>query len=144
MANTLLTPTAVTRKAAMILHQKLNFIGRVDRQYDDSYKGSGAPVKGKFGPTLKIRLPNEYTVRSGINMATQDVAERSVDLTVSTVKGVDMNFSSLDLALSIDDFSERFIEPAMSVLAANIEADALNMYKDVYNLYDGDAAAFGF
>jgi hypothetical protein len=32
----------------------------------------------------------------------------------------------------------------MSVLAANIEADALNMYKEVYNLYDGDAAAFSF
>jgi hypothetical protein len=32
----------------------------------------------------------------------------------------------------------------MSVLAANIEADALSMYQDVYNLVDGDAAAFAF
>lgn len=140
MANTILTPTMVTRKAAMILHQKLNFVGSVNRQYDDSFAKSGA----KIGDTLKIRLPNEYTVRTGMNMSAQNVSETSVDLTVATVKGVDMNFTSDELALDIDDFSERIIEPAMSVLAANIEADALSMYKNVWNLYDGDAAAFSF
>lgn len=144
MANSILTPTAVTRECQRILHQKLNFIGNVNRQYDDSYKNGDASVKGKFGPTLKIRLPNEYTVRSGITMSSQDTSESSVDLTVSTVKGVDMNFTSQELALSLQDFSDRIIDPAMSVLAANIEADAINMYKDVYNLYDGDAAAFSF
>jgi len=144
MANTLLTPTAVTREAARILHQKLNFVGSVNRQYDDTYRNGGAAVKGKFGPTLKVRLPNEYTVRSGLTMSAQDTQETSVDLVVSTVKGVDMNFTSLELALSLEDFSQRIIEPAMSVLAANIEADALNMYRDVYSLIDGDAAAFGF
>lgn len=140
MANTILTPTAVTRKAAQILHQKLNFIGRINRQYDDSYAKEGA----KIGDTLKIRLPNEYTVRTGLTMSTQDVPETSVNMTMGTVKGVDLNFTSTELLLSIDDFSERIIEPAMSVLAANIEADAFNMYKEVYNLYDGDAAAFSF
>ena len=145
MANAYLTPTAVTRKALMVLHQKLNFIGNINRQYDAQYSGSGASAtRGKFGPTLKIRLPNEYTVRTGMGMSAQEQSETSVDLTVSTVKGVDMYFGSDELALSIDDFSDRFIDPAMSVLAANIEADALSMYKDVYNLYDGDAAAFAF
>ena len=57
-------------------------------------------------------------------------------------KGVDLNFTSVDLTLSLDDFSKRILEPAMSVLAANIEADALNMYKDVYNsVWNGGAAA---
>lgn len=144
MASTYLTPTAVTREAVRVLHQKLNFIGACNKQYDDSYQNGGATVRGKFGPTLKVRLPNEYTVRTGIDMAAQDQAETSVDLTVSTVKGVDMYFDSVDLTLSIEDFSQRFIQPAMAVLAANIEADALSMYKQVYNLYDGDSAAFSF
>lgn len=140
MANTILTPTAVTRECARILHQKLNFIGRVNRQYDDSFAKEGA----KIGDTLKVRLPNEYTVRTGLTMSSQDTTETSVSLPCSTVKGVDLSFTSTELALSLDDFSTRIIDPAMSVLAANIEADALDMYKDVYNLYDGDAAAFGF
>jgi len=139
MANAILTPTEVTRKAAMILHQKLNFIGKVDRQYDDSYAKDQ-----KIGSTLKVRLPNENTVRTGLPMSAVNVSETSVDLVVGTVKGVDMSFTSTELALDIDTFSERIIEPAMSVLAANVEADALNMYKEVYNLYDGDTAAFSF
>ena len=55
MANTLLTPTQVTREALRILHQKLRFVGSINRQYDDSFAKKGA----KIGDTLKIRLPNQ-------------------------------------------------------------------------------------
>jgi hypothetical protein len=128
MANTLLTPTAVTREALRILHQKLNFVGNINRQYDNSFAQSGA----KIGDSLKIRLPNQYTVRTGATLSTQDTTESSTTLTVGTQKGVDVNFTTAELSLSMDDFSSRVIEPAMSVLAANIEADALSMVKDVY------------
>jgi hypothetical protein len=128
MANTILTPTAVTREALRILHQKLNFIGSINRQYDSSFAKDGA----KIGTDLKIRLPNEYTVRTGANLSTQATSEISTTLSVATQKGVDTTFSTSELTLSLQDFSERILEPAMTVLAANIEADALNMVKDVY------------
>ena len=138
MANTLLTPTAVTREALRILHQKLNFVGNIVRDYDDSYAKSGA----KIGDSLKIRLPNQYTVRSGATLSTQDTTESSVTLQVATQKGVDLNFTSVDLTLSLDDFSKRILEPAMAVLAATVEADALSMYKDVsQSIWNGAAAA---
>lgn len=127
MANTLLTPVMITREAQRILHQKLTFIGNVNRQYDDSFAQSGA----KIGDSLKIRLPNKYTVRTGRAVSVQDTAETSVTLQVATMKGVDMAFTSQDLTLSLDDFSKRIINPAVSVLAANIEADALSMINDV-------------
>jgi hypothetical protein len=127
MANTLLSATAVTREALRVLHQKLNFVGSITREYDDSFARQGA----KIGDTLKVRLPNEYTVRTGAPLDAKDIKEQSVYLKVATQKGVDLNFTSADLTLSLDDFSERVIEPAMSVLAANIEADAMSMYKDV-------------
>lgn len=138
MPNTILTPTAVTREALRILHQKLNFVGNIVREYDDSFAKSGA----KIGDSLKIRLPNQYTVRSGANLSAQDTTESSVTLQVATQKGVDMTFSSTELTLSLDDFSKRILDPAMSVLAANIESDALNMYKDVWqSTWNGGAAA---
>jgi len=140
MANSLLTPTAVTRKALQILHQKLNFIGNINRTYDDSFANSGA----KIGDSLKIRLPNEYTVRTGASLSTQDTTETSTTLQIATQKGVDITFSSAELTLSLDDFSARILEPAMAVLAANIEADALSMYKDVYNIVDNDGNAISF
>lgn len=138
MANTLLTPTAVTRESLRVLHQKLNFVGSIVRDYDSSYAKSGA----KIGDSLKIRLPNQYTVRTGATLSAQDTTESSVTLQVATQKGVDLNFTSVDLTMSLDDFSKRIIDPAMSVLAANIEADALNMYKDVYqSIWNGGSAA---
>lgn len=138
MPNTILTPTAVTRESLRVLHQKLNFVGNITREYDSSFAKEGA----KIGDSLKIRLPNEYTVRTGATLSTQDTTETSTTLQVATQKGVDLNFTSADLTLSLDDFSKRIIDPAMSVLAANIEADALSMYKDVYNIVDQDATAF--
>ena len=140
MANALLTPTAVTREALRILHQKLNFIGNIDRQYDSQFAIEGA----KIGSQLSIRLPNEYTVRTGKTIAVQDTGEASVLLTMATQKGVDVEFSSADLTLSLDDFGERILEPMMSVLAANIESDALSMYKDVFNQVNnvGSSATF--
>lgn len=138
MPNSILTPTAVTREALRVLHQKLNFVGSITRDYDDSFAKSGA----KIGDSLKIRLPNQYTVRSGATLSAQDTTETSVTLQVATQKGVDLNFTSTDLTLSLDDFSKRILEPAMSVLAANIEYDAMTMYKDVYNSnWNGGAAA---
>jgi hypothetical protein len=129
MTQTILTDTKVTREALRILHQKLNFIGSINRQYDDSFAKSGA----KIGTTLKIREPNQYTVRTGKTIDVQDTEESSQTLTVATQKGVDVNFSTAELTMSLDDFSSRILEPAMSVLAANIEYDAMSMYKDVYN-----------
>lgn len=141
MANSILTPTAVTREALRVLHQKLNFVGNINRTYDDSFAKSGA----KIGDSLKIRLPNEYTVRSGATLSAQDITETSTTLQVATQKGVDLNFTSVDLTLSLDDFSKRILDPAMAVLAANIEADALSMALDVYQNVNniGSALTFG-
>lgn len=144
MANSILTATAVTREALRVLHQKLNFVGTITRDYDERFAQSGA----KIGDTLKIRLPNQYKVRTGASLSLTpsdlETTESSVDLKVQTQKGVDLNFTSLDLTLNLDDFSERILEPAMSVLAANIEADAMSMYKDVYNQVNGQGSAASF
>lgn len=144
MANSLLSPTIITREALRILHANLNFIANCNKQYDDQFANSGASPSGKIGPSLTIRMPNQFTVRTGAALSTQDVVETSQVLTVSTQKGVDFVFSSQDLSLTIDEFSDRYLKPAMSVLATNIEADALSMVLDVYNAVDDNAASLSY
>lgn len=144
MSNSLLSPTIITREALRILHANLNFIANIDKQYDSQFANSGASPSGKIGPSLTIRMPNQYTVRTGASLSTQDTVETSQVLTVSTQKGVDTVFSSQDLTLTIDEFSDRYLKPAMAVLAANIEADALNMVLDVFNAVDDSAATFAY
>jgi len=137
MANTLLTVDQITREALRILHQKAVFISSINRAYDSSFANEGA----KIGSILRIRLPNQYTVRTGAALDVQDTAEQNVSLDVSTQVGVDVNFSTAELTMDLDDFSRRILDPAMSVLAANIESTVLGLRNDVYNIVDNDAAA---
>jgi hypothetical protein len=122
MANSLVTIDMVTREALRVAHESLSFIGTVDKQYDDSFAKAG----GKIGSTLRVRKPNQYTRRSGSRvMDVQDQNEGTGTITVATQDGVDMRFNSAELALSIDEISKRYIEPAVKVLVSNIEADFL-------------------
>ena len=132
MSNTIktLSDGDIVRKALLVLHNNLIFTKTINRQYDDRFAVSGA----KNGGTLLIREPNQFTVRSGAVMDVQDVSEATQTLTVATQRGVDINFSSVELTLSLDDFSQRILEPAMSRLAAEIDSINLNeAYKGVYN-----------
>ncbi len=120
MANALVTIDMVTREALRIAHEKCQFIGTTDRQYDDSYAKTGA----KIGASLRVRYPNQYTRTQGSRvMDVQDQNERTGSITVATQDHVDMRFNSAELALTIDEISKRYIEPAMSVLVSGIESD---------------------
>lgn len=136
MANTLLSPTEITRETLRILHQKLRFISTINRQYDSRFARDGA----KIGTSLQIRLPNQFAVRTGATMDAQDVTEKAITLNVNTQAGVDFSFPSADLTMTIDRFSERYLDPAATQLAAYLETQALTMYQDVNQqvLDDGD------
>lgn len=132
MANSLVTIDMVTREALRIAHEKCQFIGTTDRQYDDSYAKTG----GKIGAALRVRKPNQYTRTQGSRvMDVQDQTEATSTITLATQDHVDMRFNSAELALSIDEISKRYIEPAVSVLVSGIEADYLAFAtKATYNV----------
>lgn len=129
MANTFLTPADITRKALPILHNKLPFIGSINRQYDSSFAKTG----GKIGSQLKIRKPLQFDIRTGRTLSTNSMTETSDTLTVATQAGVDLEYFSDERALSMDDFADRYLKPAMSRLASYLESQAMNMTLDVYN-----------
>jgi hypothetical protein len=122
----------ITREALRIAHEKIQFIGTTDRQYDDSFGKTGA----KIGSTLRVRKPNQYTRTQGSRvMDVQDQNEQNGTITVATQDHVDMRFNSVELALSIDEMSKRYIEPAVSVLISGIESDYLAFAtKATYNV----------
>ena len=128
--NTLLTIDMITAKALQVLHQRCNIIGSVNREYDSSFANSGA----KIGSTLRIRLPVQYTVSTTPALSLQNTIETYVSLPITNQYHVDFSFSSAELTLSIDDFSARYIEPAIAVLAAQMEAAFINqMWPTVWN-----------
>ncbi len=129
MANQLLTISMITRESLRILENNLVFSKFVRRDFDDSFGRAGA----KIGTVLNIRKPPRYTGRVGQGLQIEDATETSVPLVLNTQRGVDIAFTSQDLALSIDDFSDRFIKPAIANVANFMDFDGLAQYLNVYN-----------
>ena len=129
----------ITREALRIAHESCAFISTTDRQYDDSFAKTGA----KIGQTLRVRKPNKYSRTTGSRvMDVQDQAESNGTITIATQDHVDMRFNSAELALSIDEISKRYIEPAVKVLVSGIEADYLAFAsKATYQLVGTDNTA---
>lgn len=73
-----------------------------------------------------MRLPNDFTVRTGAAAQIQDTTEQSTTLVVATQKGVDVSFSSVDRTMSLDDYSERILAPCINNLAGAIAADIMS------------------
>lgn len=122
MANTLLTINMITREAVRLWKNSNAFIQNVDMQYDDSFAVSGA----KIGSTLRIRLPNDFTVTTGPALSVQDTAEQSTTLVLATQKHVDVSYSTADRTLSLDDYSRRVLAPMVNNLAGAVAVDIMN------------------
>lgn len=129
MGNTLLTISDITREAMMVLENELTFTKFVNRNYDDKFAKSGA----KIGAVLNVRMPPRYTVARQQALAIQDSTESSVPVTLNTQYQTATEYSSEDLALSIDDFSKRFLRPQIAAIANAIDFDGMQLYKDIYN-----------
>lgn len=116
MSNNLLTISMITREAVALFVNSNAFIKNINRQFDDEFGKNGS----KIGSQLRIRLPNDYTVADGPALQVQDTSEQQTVLTMATQKHVDVSFTTADLLLSLDDFSERCLAPMMNNLAGAV------------------------
>ena len=119
MANTLLTISKITNEALMVLENELTFSSEVDRNYDDQF----AVVGAKIGATVNVRRPGRFIGTTGPALNVEDLNETSVPVTLSTQFHVDTQFTTQDLALSLDMFSDRILKPAVAAIANKIDFD---------------------
>lgn len=129
--NTTLTADIIAREALMHLDNNLVFAKQVYRGYENEFSKK---VNGyEVGETISIRRPTDFTVRTDAVMATQDVTEGKVALTVDQRRGVDFEFTSQDLTLKIGELGERVIKPAMIQLANSVDTYLAGLYSSVPN-----------
>lgn len=122
MANTLLTIDMITREAVRLWKNSNAFIQNVDMQYDDSF----AVVGAKIGDSLRIRLPNDFTVATGPALQVQDTAEQSTTLVLATQKHVDVAYSTAQRTLKLDDYSRRVLAPMVNNLTGAVAVDIMS------------------
>ena len=129
MANTLLTASIIAKAAVLQLDNNLVMAKKVFRGYEGEFAKN---INGyEIGDSISVRRPMDFTVRDGAVMNVQDTTEGKFTLTVDKRKGVDFEFTSQELTLSIKELSERVIKPAMIQLANQVDTDLMALYKDV-------------
>lgn len=129
MAHTLLTIGMIAKELLMQLENNLVFSKGVRRNYDSYFGDKSAQI----GDTITIKYPNRFRGRSGRVMATEDIKHKSTSLKLDTMFGVDVEFTSQDLALQLGEFSQEYLQPAAVTIANKIDSDGLKLYNQVAN-----------
>ncbi len=125
-ANSLLTPSIITKETLVILENNLVAAGKVNRQFENQFV--------KIGASLTIRKPNRFVVTSGPGLSIQAISEPSTSITINLQKHVDFQFTSTDLTLTIEEYSERYVKPAAAELANQLDFDVITNFNQVFNL----------
>lgn len=136
MANTLLTPSVIAKKAIANLYENLVVAQLMHRDYEPEFAA-------KIGDAITIRRPTvfeakEFSQVSGIEI--QNATETGVPMTLNHFADVSFAVTSRELTLDVTDFEEQFIAPAMMAMAQKIDRDCLSLLSDVSTSV-GDAKA---
>ena len=135
MANALVTATVVTNEVLRVAHNASAFLGNVNTDFKESWNGEYKP-----GSTLKARAPVQFTHRSGETANVQDITERTVDVTLQPLLGLDFQVGSTELSSSIGsngqvnkDFQNRYLKPAGLKLAALLDYNIATLMKNSFH-----------
>lgn len=122
----------ITRQVARNFKNNLVFSKNCDTQFDDTFAKTGA----KQGSSLRVRLPNRFTVNKTPTYSATDIIDPSTTITMANFWHVDYLFSDQELLLSADDINDRYAKPAAQQLAAYIDAEGMKVaYQATANTY---------
>lgn len=125
MANSLITPSVIAKEALMQLKNNLRFGKLAYKEYKKEF--------AKVGDTVSIRKPVKFYTADGAVRVNQDVEEGKTSVKIDQRKHVSWGFSTNDLTLTIEEYSARYIKPAMITLAQTVDAQGAALYKTLWN-----------
>lgn len=125
VSNTILSPSVIAKESLRVLSNNLVTGSLVHREYKNEFV--------KVGNTVTIRKPVRFVVSDGATRVNQDVTETSTSIVVDKRKHVSWTFSSSDLTLKIEEYSKRYIQPAIGALADQVDLDLLALASSVSN-----------
>lgn len=124
VAQTLLTMSYITNEALVVLENELVIANRVERRYSDEYAQTGA----KTGATVNIRRPPRYKGTYGPPLNVENTFESSIPVTLNYQFHVDVQFTTQDLALSMDMFKQRVLKPQVATMANRVDSDSAQYF----------------
>lgn len=124
MANALLTPGIIAREALMVLQNNMVMGDLVYKDYSQEFS--------KKGDTVTVRKPATFTVDEfGNTIRIQDAKETGIDVKMDKHLDLSFEITSRELTMSIVDFSNQFMVPALQAFAQSIDERIASLYVDV-------------
>lgn len=131
MANGFQNPVMYTQETLRVLRNNIVLGDKCGRDWEKDY----GKKEMQIGDTLNIRRPARFTVSTGAAFQGQDYTETSIPLVVNQQRHIDTSFTSSDLTLKVQDFSDRVIKPKAIQLAQQIDIDGyINAKNTVGNM----------
>lgn len=131
MANTVITPTWVSKDTAMFWKNAIRLIGQAHKGYGKEWQN--LPEGAKIGYTVQQRIPTAPTVSEGQALQIQPYINQTVPISLTHQLQVACGWSTADDTVEIEEVQERWTKPAGKALGA--KCDILfgqEVYKSVH------------
>ncbi len=126
MPNTIITPEIIAKEAIMEVRNNLVMGNLVHTQYKNEFK--------KVGESVDIRKPVKMVAGTSEDITDDinDIQESTTSIVVDQFRSVPFAMSSVDMTLSIEEISARYIKPAAIELAQHIDTSLCGLYKQIF------------
>lgn len=126
MSNTLLNPKVYANTMLKLLKNSLVMGKLVTTEFKNEFK--------KIGNTVFVKRPPEFVVREGAVAQVQNVVEGEVPVVIDRQRGVDVEFTSLEETLTVDDLLTNAVMQAEAAqLAQTIDSDLMSQVLEFPN-----------
>ena len=129
--NVFLTDDIISLEALSILENNLVAAKHTDRKKEGLFGPHGGSNRSD---TIRVRKPNQYTVRSGRTFSAQNIEDQYTTMLIDTQIGVDTEIYSDEFKQDLSSFSDQVIKPQVSLLANYIDAAVLTAAKQTHNI----------
>lgn len=119
MPNQLLTLSDITPGALPILANKSRLVDKINRQYDKRFAIEGR----KIGGTANLRLPIRVIGTFGAALNVEPATENFLPISINYQFHTDLQFPTIALELSADDFNNRYVKPCCVAIANRLDSD---------------------
>ena len=121
----LLTSDLILKEAMWQFKNNLVACKRVFRDLESK-------VVNGVGNSVSVKKPYRVKSTEGRTLGVQPLVDNTVTITINRQRNVGLKWTIQDLTLSIEDFSQRYIQPAVGEIATQVELSVFNEAQNAY------------
>ncbi len=121
----LLTSDLILKEAMWQFKNNLVACKRVFRDLESK-------VVNGVGNSVSVKKPYRVKSTEGRTLGIQPLVDNTVTITINRQRNVGLKWTIQDLTLSIEDFSQRYIQPAVGEIATQVELSVFNEAQNAY------------